>query len=612
MKLKKLLCLFLALCLLTSLPITASAEAEEAAVQTVRALGIMVGDENGNLNLGNNVTRAEFTKMLVAASNQRDSVRLTGTGYSVFTDVGGTHWASDYIRIAASQNYMIGYTDGSFRPNNNIKLEEACTAVLRLLGYDASTLTGAFPTAQLNKAAELGLRAQITRNRGETMTRLDCARLFANLFSVKTFSGALYCTTLGFASVNGSVDIASAVQSMLTGPFVAQSGTTLPFKPVTVYRDGIASASAQLQENDVYYYNERIRALWICTDRISGAIAVLSPSAASPSSVTVAGSTYSLSGTAAYRLSSLSGDWIGKTVTLLLGINGEVVDILTGSHVNDTYYGIVQSCENTALDAKSAAVETKITVICTDGAKRTFTVGRKANYSIGTLVTVTVNSSGTDVSQLSKSTLSGYVSEDGKKLGDYKLADDVEILDSESSGAAIRVAKERICGIYLNSGDVQYYSSNARGEIDTLILRSVTGDAWTYGYVTNVNKSASTVVYSVNVNGQATTYRPTGNTSSFPAGVGGCAIDSSGNGTANNIRQLAEIDLTSVGASTAAAGNQKFDVWESVQVYLRQDGEFYPTTISAINTENYQVTGWYDNFTGAAGGKIRVIVAVRK
>ena len=46
----------------------AAAPAEEEAAQVLAALDIMVGDESGNLNLGATVTRAEFTKLAVAAS----------------------------------------------------------------------------------------------------------------------------------------------------------------------------------------------------------------------------------------------------------------------------------------------------------------------------------------------------------------------------------------------------------------------------------------------------------------------------------------------------------------------------------------------------------------
>ena len=56
---------------------------------------------------------------------------------------------------------MTGYTDGSFRPDQTVRLEEACAVALKLLGYDSSTLAGSFPSAQLSKAAALGLRGGI-------------------------------------------------------------------------------------------------------------------------------------------------------------------------------------------------------------------------------------------------------------------------------------------------------------------------------------------------------------------------------------------------------------------------------------------------------------------
>ena len=39
------------------------------------------------------------------------------------------------MRIAVQQGWINGYTDGTFRPDNTVTLEEACTAALKLLGY---------------------------------------------------------------------------------------------------------------------------------------------------------------------------------------------------------------------------------------------------------------------------------------------------------------------------------------------------------------------------------------------------------------------------------------------------------------------------------------------
>ena len=129
----KVLSLILAVCTLCSLLVSpASAVGGDSAVQMVQALGILDGTD-----LESPVTRAEFSKMLVAASSYKDSVSSEGSGYSLFRDVKSSYWASEYIRCAVSEGWMTGYTDGTFRPDETVKLEEACAAVLKLLGYEA-------------------------------------------------------------------------------------------------------------------------------------------------------------------------------------------------------------------------------------------------------------------------------------------------------------------------------------------------------------------------------------------------------------------------------------------------------------------------------------------
>lgn len=50
----------------------------------------------------------------------------------------------------------------------------------------------------------------------------------------------------------------------------------------------------------------------------------------------------------------------------------------------------------------------------------------------------------------------------------------------------------------------------------------------------------------------------------------------------------------------------------SMQVYLWYKGTYYPTTLSQVNGEEHTLIGWYDGGLRAAGGKIRVLIAVRK
>lgn len=190
---KKLSALLAAALAVSMLTLPAGAVSQSTALETVRALGIMAGDSQGNLNLSSAVTRAEFVTMMTAASSYKDTVG-SGYGVSLFKDVKSSHWASEYIRLAVEQNWMTGYTDGTFRPGRTITLEEACTALLRLLGYDASTLAGSFPTAQLSKAGAVGLLDDVTAKQGQTLTRQDCVTLFYNLLLADTRArGGLRC-----------------------------------------------------------------------------------------------------------------------------------------------------------------------------------------------------------------------------------------------------------------------------------------------------------------------------------------------------------------------------------------------------------------------------------
>ncbi len=603
--------LALTVSMLCALAVPVSA-ADSSAVQTVQALGIIVGDGNGNMNLSAGVTRAEFTKMLVAASSYKDSISSDGTGYSLFKDVKSNHWASEYIRVAVESGWVVGYTDGSFRPDQPVRLEEACSAMLRVLGYDASMLAGSFPGAQLNKAASLGLRDQVQCKQGENLTRQDCAELFYNMLTAKTAAGQTYAVTLGYTLVNGQVDYTAVLKDSLQGPFVAAgSGTKLPFTPGTVYRNGEKTDTVTLNPYDVYYYNQGTGTAWIYTDRVSGKVTALSPSPTAPTSVTVSGVTYAIgSPDAQYQLSALGGGKVGSMVTLLLGMNGDVVQVLTGSAVDSTYYGVVLSSNRSAA-GENAAVQTQVQVICTDGVTRTFSVEKDVSYEAGRLVSVSVSDNGTTVKGLGTKSTEGTVNAAGTKLGQLNFADGVQILDTDD-GAAVAVEPSRLAGRRLTSSQVRYYALDENGNISHLILDDVTGDTWQYGYLLSVETSGGedlfyrTYAYTYAVDGVTKTYISNG--TSFPVQTGAVAIRFDSTGAIKAMRSIQSGKLTSLSGTAATIGNQKYSLADGVQVYLRQNGAVYLTSLSNINDVDYRLTGWYD----PSGNQIRVITAEPK
>ena len=690
---QRFIALLLAVCIAcTMLVMPASASSANSAVQAAVMLGGLTSEQAAGPDAA--LTRGQLAKLLAAFSPYRESAGAQGSAGTLFTDVGGDDPLAPAIRIAVSQGWMSGYTDGSFRPGNPVTLEEACAAALNLLGYDVTTLSGTFPTAQLNKARELGLRDGIARSQGEGLTIADGALLLYNALTVPTANGEVYGSTLGFTVTGGQVDTASILLGNVQGPFVAAAGAQLPFAPAAVYRNGEAAASAELNEYDVYYYSENARIVWIYTRKAAGRITAVAPSASAPTSVTVAGTEYTIgSSQAATVLSSLNGGGVGQVVTLLLGMNNEVVRVLTGEAADQVFYGVVQNSARSLIEDDGADVRQSVTVACTDGVTRTVNVDKSLNFPAGLLVEITVTGDGEQVARVDARSVSGTFNENGTALGGTPLADGVEIIDTTAEGVAGAIRPSRLSGVTLQSGDVRYYTTNAAGEIDRMILDNVTGDLWTYGVLDDVRNltdaaaaaidgtsgsdtgssgsslstladsilpTTSEILYGI-IDGsilstfwESLTSSPssiaswllsaasdstTGPLSSvlgwlgdgasyvcyidgentalntsvkYPVVAGGIAVGKNASDEVTSMRQLMPVLIDGLGAASATSGGTRYETAGDMQVYLWYKGQYFATTLSQVNPEEYYLIGWRDNMGCAAGNKIRVLVAVKK
>ena len=535
---KRILAFLLAVSIAVSvlvLPVSA-ASINNTALQTAITLGaVPTGQE-----LGANITRGAFAKMLVSFSTYRESVGAQGTVGTLYRDVPGSSEWAPYIRIAVQQGWMNGYTDGSFRPDNTVTLEEACAAVLKMLSYKTTDLTGSFPQAQLNKAQQIGLRDQLTCTQGQAMTYEQCTLLLYNALRANTASGSAYGSSLGFTVSNGQVDTSSVLLKSRKGPFVAEEGTQLPFTPVSVYRNDKVSASAELNKYDVYYYSESLQTVWVYTRRAAGRITAVSPSASAPTALTVAGSTYSLGSSAvASKISSLNGGGVGEVVTLLLGMDNEVADVITGEEADSVFYGVVQTATRSLVEDNGADVLQKISVMCTDGIVRTVNIDKSLNYPTGWLVEISVTPEGEQVTAIKSKSVSGTINDTATALGDYALADDVQILDTTSEGLAGTVRPSRIAGTKLNALTVRYYTLNEQGQIDRLILNDVTGDLWKYGVLDDVKNLA------VNAGSILGTLTGSGSSGSGSGSTGDSSSGSGSTGGTTNTTTVVD-DLRSV------------------------------------------------------------------
>ena len=509
-----------------------------------------------------------------------------------------------------------------------ITLEEACTALLKMLGYDSSTLAGSYPSAQLSKASSVGLRDDVDAVQGEALTRQDCVMLFYNLLVSDDSSGTVYGTTLGYTVTNGEVDYSTLVTADTKGPYVASAdkSLSLPFSTsgATIYRNGALSSLSAVQEYDVYYYNENLRTVWVYSDKVSGTLTA--PSPAAPTSITVAGTEYELgTSTAIYKCSSQGEFSAGDVVTLLLGMNGEVVDVVSIESAQSIYYGVVLSSKkgsssSSTSSSDTSSIQTTTQVVCSDGTVRTFYTSG-GPYSVGRLVSVTLDSSGTTIKSMQSKSLSGKVSSDGTSFADYDFASDVEILDTDDEGGYARIYPSRLAGYTLKSSDVVYYTLNSQGEIDCLILSNVTGDTAEYVYLSGVEDNSTSGSGSIQNISVTYTYIQDGETQTlnsdrkYSIKTGGAALGYDEDGQVDSMKQLDSVTLDSLSGLTAVGDGRKYTISEQVQVLLRDDDSrrsYYLTDLSEINAQDYDLTGWYDDLDHSAGGHIRIIVATPK
>lgn len=597
----------------------AAAPSEEEAAQVLAALDIMVGDQNGDLALDRTITRAEFTKLAVAASTSRDTVGDT-VAVKPYPDVPQTHWAAPYIKAAVDLGLVEGDLRGYFNPDRTITLAEAVTVVLRLLGYEDSEFTGVWPSGQMAQYRALKLDQGISLGQDGSMTRRDAMYLFYNLMLTKNKSGTYYLNvlepTLNLVNSAGELDRVALINSAMEGPVVAtgswQSQVGFSLSAATVYRDGKASTLDGVQEQDVVYWSDSMRTVWAYSDKVTGTYESASPSIAAPTSVTVAGKTYSIeTNEAAYALSDLGGYQIGDTVTLLLGRSGGVAAVSEASSAGSIIYGVITKVENTSYnDGKGNTYTSRtITVAATNGGSYRYQTTNK-NLEAGQLVRVEAGSE-TVITRLSETRLTGTMNGDGTKLGVYNLADNVEIIDTYESCTPIRVYAQRLAGVKFTEGMVRYYVLNPQGEISHLILDDVTGDIHQYGVITKVDEIESEFVlssaYTYDVGGQRYTFGSSN--AVYNLTVGPCQVKMDSDTNVERLYNLEQRKLTGVSGTVAlGTDNKQYAVSEKVAVYQVVNGEYQLSSLSRISGGGHSLTGWYDK-AESQGGCIRVIIA---
>ena len=140
---KKLLALVLALVMSMSLVTISNAAFKDAdkidykeAVDVMNAVGVFVGDEKGNFNAKENLTREQAAKIIAyleLGSKAADAL----PGGATFTDVASTRWSAGFVGYCAQAGVVNGVGNSKFDPAGQLTALQFGKMLLVELGYDA-------------------------------------------------------------------------------------------------------------------------------------------------------------------------------------------------------------------------------------------------------------------------------------------------------------------------------------------------------------------------------------------------------------------------------------------------------------------------------------------
>ena len=252
---KKLLALVLALVMSMSLVTISNAAFKDAdkidyteAVDVMNAVGVFVGDEKGNFNPKENLTRAQAAKIIsYLLLGNKTAEGLAGSGK--FTDVAKTSWAAGFVDYCAAVGVVNGVGNGQFNPNGSLTTLQFAKMLLVALGYDAKIEGFVGSDWSINvsaKANQVGLLNGLDVGANATLTREQAAKMCLNTLKAPLVEYDTKGTTV---TVGGDA-------SVTVGASKAEFKTSTNKKAQTISNAVINGTTAYTVEFAEEYYSD--------------------------------------------------------------------------------------------------------------------------------------------------------------------------------------------------------------------------------------------------------------------------------------------------------------------------------------------------------------------
>lgn len=292
---------------------------------------------------------------------------------------------------------------------------------------------------------------------------------------------------------NLAAEEAAVAKGTVSGnPFASLVGNDTGYQ---IIKNGLPATLSDIRQYDVATYDKASKTLYVSDLRLTGVYENVSPSPATPLSVTMMGATFPVLSSAYTDLSSFK---IGDVITLLLTSDGQVAGAVSPSVAKSTTVGVVE------MKGTNATVTPLADIRDADGKKVVFSGAtayseESAAQMQGQLVTVSSTKLGMlSLSRLSGSGAPGALDMSTRTLGSDKLADNVVLYERVGKGAPVEISFDQLTRTTVPADKITYVGKDYAGRVNFIVFDDVTGDQYTYGFAKKgtVTGSSSSMSYS--------------------------------------------------------------------------------------------------------------------
>jgi len=277
----------------------------------------------------------------------------------------------------------------------------------------------------------------------------------------------------------------------------------IKYKGHLIDKGGKYISASQIEINDVVY---KVTDIWnqnayfiVYDDVVSGKITAILPNKISPVSIEIDNKPYTFAETfPKEKLNRAETTQVGETAKLIIGADGKAVDIITETIPGTNYFAFVLNAytENSVKSEDFGTPYYYVTLLHSDGGKKTYQTQRSMSSLRGKLVTYEVIATGKDYDTVKlvgiDNNVNGSfkVNKEERMIGDSYVANGAVLFNILNTATpeieAEVISFSDLPDGYLMSGRVKYiHRSGDFMDIDVMLLDDALEDNVAYGLVTS-------------------------------------------------------------------------------------------------------------------------------